>query len=205
MNPEKILLPAPAAMSMPLEEALQQRRSHRSFSGGELSLESLSALLFAAQGVTKGALFRTAPSAGALYPLDTLVVCGEVAALPVGVYHYHPRGHELSLFAAGDARRDVAEASLHQAWMASAQAIIVICAEYARITSKYGERGVFYAHTESGNVGQNLSLACAALGLGAAEVGAFHDNAMAKALGLDEHGLVEKWRPLLAIPVGLLK
>ncbi|MCF8106595.1 MAG: nitroreductase family protein [Desulfohalobiaceae bacterium] len=51
-------------------DLMYQRSSVRSFSRGTISLEQVSKILFAAQGITRGGNYRTVPSAGALYPLE---------------------------------------------------------------------------------------------------------------------------------------
>jgi SagB-type dehydrogenase family enzyme len=162
-------------------------------------MAQLSQLLWAAQGITderRG--FRAAPSAGALYPLDVYAVVGEggVEGLRAGVYRYYPAKHGLEIISTGDKRRQVANAALSQMWIATAPVVFVITAEYERITRKYGERGIRYAHIEVGHVGQNIFLQAGALGLGAGIVGAFRDASVAEAIGAPkEH------EPLIIMPV----
>lgn len=146
-----------------------------------------------------GGFKRSAPSGGALYPLDLYVVTGDVAVegLKTGIYHYHPEKHIIKEVGKGDKRKDVARASLRQMWMAKAPIILVITAEYKRITGKYGERGIRYAMIEAGHVGQNIFLQAEALGLVAGIVGAFSDSDVAKSIeALKDH------QPLLLMPVG---
>jgi SagB-type dehydrogenase family enzyme len=197
-------LPQPASDGeISVERAIKERRTIRAFRPDPLSMDQLSQLLWAAQGVTderRG--FRAAPSGGALYPLDVYAVVGEggVAGLGSGIYRYHPASHSLELISTGDRRNEVAGAALSQMWIARPPVIFVITAEYERITRKYGERGVRYAHIEVGHVGQNIFLQAGALGLGAGIVGAFRDASVAKAIGAPkEH------EPLIIIPVGYQK
>ena len=114
--------------SFSVERALQQRRTVRNFSGAAIALNDIGQLLWSAQGITSAGGLRTAPSAGALYPLEIVLVAGNVTDLPPGVYSYSPAGHALSPLAAGDRRADLARAALGQHWMQAAPAVIVFCA-----------------------------------------------------------------------------
>ena len=194
-------LPEPSVEgSLSLEAAIKRRRTHRSFTSKRLSLEQLSQLLWAAQGITEhGGFKRAAPSGGALYPMDIYAVVGEdgVRGIQAGVYHYAPSKHVIRLVVEGDLRSAVTSASLSQTWMARAPVHLVITAEYDRICVKYGERGVRYAMIEAGHVGQNIFLQAEALGLVAGIVGAFHDSRLARAISA-----TESHEPLLVMPVG---
>jgi SagB-type dehydrogenase family enzyme len=197
---EVIKLPPPAWQSRAsLAEALKDRRSVRRFLSRSLDLPQVSQLLWAADGVNDLRGHRTAPSAGATYPLELYLVVGEggVAALAAGVYRYRVAEHVLEPVATGELRPAVARASRHQTWMAEAPVMLVIAAEYHRCTARYGERGIMYTHVEAGNVSQNLFLAAQALGLGAGIVGAFEDQAVAQVLQLPP-----AHEPLLVMPVG---
>jgi len=196
--PALVRLPEPArASACSVEEALQRRRSCRSFSKQPVHLEHLSQILWAAQGITRADGRRTAPSAGALYPLEIYVVAGEVPGLPSGSYRYLPREHALLPTASTDLRADIAAAAVHQDWMVQAPVILAVAADYGRTTGKYKERGVRYVHIEVGLAAQNVCLQVEALGLGATIVGAFQDQEMKTLLGLPEEE-----EPLTLIPVG---
>jgi SagB-type dehydrogenase family enzyme len=134
-----------------------------------------------------------------LYPMDIYAVVGRagVEGLQPGIYHYEPEGHTISLLLEGDLREYLASASLHQMWMARAPLYLVVTAEYSRITSKYGERGVRYALMEAGHVSQNIFLQAEALGLGAGIVGAFHDDEVIQVMKI-----LRSHEPLLMMPVG---
>jgi len=183
-----------------VEKAIKHRRTIRSYKAKALHLEDFSQILFAAQGITdNGGFKRAAPSGGALYPLDVYAVVGKgcVDGLEPAVYHYLPSGHRLETISNGDRRGLVAQAALHQMWMAQAPVNFVITAEYARICSKYGQRGVRYAIIEAGHVGQNIFLQAEALGLRSGIVGAFNDREVTKVMEIpSEH------EPLLIMPVG---
>ena len=199
-----ILLPKPSFDGkVSVEKALKGRRTVRDFKEKGLSLNHLSQLLWAGQGITDSLEGkRTAPSGGALYPLDIYVLIGEngVEKMEGGVYQYLPKEHSILLVSKGDRRREIALASLSQMWMARAPAVFIITAEYRRITGKYGERGIRYALIEVGHVGQNLFLQAEALGLGAGIVGAFKDSEVSTIAGLPS-----KHEPLLIMPVGYKK
>ncbi len=197
-----IPLPAPRIRgALSVEEAIQGRRSERNFRDDALTQAQLAQLVWSAQGITDPArvrrVLRAAPSAGAQYPLDVYVVVGSVEGLEAGVYHYSPHPHSLRLVRAGDLRRPLAAACLDQMFIADAPVTIVISAEYRRITDRYGDRGVRYAHMELGHVGQNLHLQAEALGLGTVVVGAFVDREVARQLNLP--GAHE---PLYVMPIG---
>jgi len=201
-NPQKIIiLPKPKTKgTLSLEGSIKKRRSRRSFLDKPLTLEQVSQLLWAAQGITdERAGFRAAPSGGACYPLDIYLVVGKnsVAGLDAGVYHYVVSNHSLEIHLRGDKRRALALASLGQMFIARAPISIVTTVEYSRITSRYGQRGIRYAHIEVGHVGENIYLQAATLGLGTVAVGAFSDGMVSKCLNLSkEH------EPLYIMPVG---
>jgi SagB-type dehydrogenase family enzyme len=176
---------------------LHERRSIREFAAASLSLEAAGQLLWAAQGVTSSAGERTAPSAGALYPLEVHLVAGSVDGLAAGVYGYRAHGHSLRAHVAGDRRRELADAALGQAAVLEAPAVLVIAARYARTARKYGARGDRYVHIEVGHAAQNVYLQAQALGLGTVIVGAFNDDAVRAALEL-----AEQEAPLALLPVG---
>jgi SagB-type dehydrogenase family enzyme len=174
---ENVTLPAPeAASGMPVEQILTRRRSVRAFDGDPLTLKQLSQLLWAAQGRSHAQGFRTAPSAGALYPLELYVLVGNVTGLAQGVYKYQADAHELLRSGGGDLRADAARAALGQSWIADSPAVIVIAAVFRRTTVKYGARGKRYVHMEAGHAAQNVYLQATALDLGTTVVGAFNDD-----------------------------
>ena len=198
---QRIALPrAETAGEMPVERALEQRRSVRDFARGGLSLEHVGQLLWAAQGITHRKGYRTAPSAGALYPLEVYLVVGKVDALSPGVYRYSPKRHDLISVASGDRRRALAAAALGQDWVRRGSAVIVIAGVYERSSTKYGRRAQRYTHIEAGHVAQNVYLQAAALGLGTVLVGAFHDDDVQEALDLPA-----AHEPLGLMPVGRVR
>ncbi|MCX8183284.1 MAG: SagB/ThcOx family dehydrogenase [Crenarchaeota archaeon] len=196
-----VKLPSPDVIGrMSVEEAIQRRRSIRSYADKPLSLQDVSQLMWAAQGITDPARgFRAAPSAGATYPLEVYLVVGEngVTGLDEGLYRYDPYEHQLESILKGDLRSSLAEAALDQGWVREAPVNIVIAAVYERTTGRYGERGIRYVHMEVGHVGQNLYLQATARGLGMVVIGAFKDDQVQSLLKLPY-----EQKPLYIIPVG---
>lgn len=180
-----------------LERALRQRRSVREYAGTGVTRAEVAQLLWAAQGLSGSDGMRTAPSAGALYPLEVYLVAGDVEALPGGVHRYDPEGHTLELLAEGDARPRLSAAALGQDCVRTGAAVIVLVSVPSRTTPKYGARGKRYVYMEAGHVAQNICLEATALGLGTVTVGAFDDEAVARALGLRSGE-----QPLYLLPVG---
>jgi len=175
-----VVLPAPRRDgTLSLEAALSRRRSIRSFTSEALAADQIGQLLWAAQGITDAQGFRTAPSAGALYPLECYVVTSD------GAFHYEPRRHRLQPRASKDLRGALAAAALSQSAVSEAPAVIVITAVYERTARKYGaDRARRYAALEAGHAAQNVLLEGVALGLGAVPIGAFDDRRVAQVLGL---------------------
>jgi len=180
-----------------VEQALLKRRSVREFRDAPLALDDLGQLLWAAQGITDRAGFRTAPSAGGLYPLEVYAVAGNVQGLPTGLYHYIPRGHALRRIADGDKRPALARAALDQPSIAEASAVLALCAVYERVTGKYGDRGLRYVHMEAGHAAQNVYLQAVSLRLGTVVLGAFDDKAVKDVLNLEGQE-----KPLYLMPLG---
>ncbi len=191
-DPSVIHLPAPAYKGKTsLEEALKNRQSVRNFSVGSLTTKELSQLLWAAQGKTRDWGARTAPSAGAMFPLELYVVMKE------GVFRYASGEHRLLRLVASDVRSQLASAALGQKSVQKAPAVFVIAAVYERTSEKYGTRAERYVKMEAGHAGQNLLLQAAALGLAAVPIGAFHDEKVRQALNLPA-----RHQPLYLMPVG---
>lgn len=192
-------LPEPArAGEVSVEQAIALRRSVRDIGPTPLLLQQLAQLAWAAQGVTderRG--LRTAPSAGATYPLEVDILVTGVEALPDGVYRYLPHDHALELRVRGDHRGAASEAALQQSWLRDAPAILVISAVTARTEARYGARAERYVSMEAGHAAQNVYLQATALGLVTVAVGAFDDDALARILVL-----ADSERPLYLLPVG---
>lgn len=209
---DKISLPTPDSKGdMSLEKTLENRRSVRSFSQKSLSLSDIGQILWAAQGITekveqppaqwKGDEWmggkRTAPSAGALYPMEIYLIVSQVEGLEEGIYYYHPGNHELRRVARGEIREKLASAALGQSCIKEAPASIVMTGVYERTANKYGDRAQRYVHIETGAIAQNIYLQAEPLELGTVFVGAFQDEEMSKLLKLPK-----KESPLGIMPIG---
>ncbi len=184
----RIPLPRPLLPSADLFQTLLRRRSQRNYSRRPLKLEELNLLLWAVQGVTARAgryLLRTAPSAGALYPLETYLSVHRVEDLPPGLYHLQIQDWVLELLREGDHGTAIKEAALGQDFCRTAAVVFLWSALPRRTMSKYGSRGMRYIFLDAGHLAQNLLLAAEALGLAACPVGAFFDEEMNELLDLD--------------------
>jgi SagB-type dehydrogenase family enzyme len=183
----RVALPDPAGFQgLTVEEALDTRRSRRNYAADSLSMETLSRLLHAAQGITQERSgFRAAPSAGALYPIEVYPVVHDVAGLAQGIYHYAVEAHELEQLQEGDFRRRVTQAGLFQGFLGQASVCILLTAVFQRARWKYRERAYRYILLEAGHIGQNIYLAATSMGLGACAVGAFYDERYNSLLALD--------------------
>jgi SagB-type dehydrogenase family enzyme len=175
-----VALPSPLTQGpVSLEEALLGRRSIREFADRSLTSAEIGQLLWAAQGVTDSRGYRTAPSAGALYPLEVFAVTAD------GVHRYLPADHALESVGGGDARPALRAAAWDQSAVGQAPLVIVIAADPGRTEAKYApDRAERYVHLEAGHAAQNVLLQAVALGLGAVPVGAFDDSDVAEAVGL---------------------
>lgn len=182
-------LPEPAYRGMSVEEAMFKRRSIRSYSSDSLSLSDLSMLLFAAQGITGKSGdhgLRTAPSAGATYPIEVYAVVNRVKGVDDGIYHYVPEGHKLEALMIGYFGSDLRNACLGQSMPEEAAVSIILTSIATRTTRVYGERGMRYIYMEAGHICQNICLEATSLGLGSVPVGAFYDNMVNRILNLDQ-------------------
>jgi SagB-type dehydrogenase family enzyme len=191
---------------MTVEQALKLRRSVREFAREPLLLSELSGILWAAQGVEErlapGADIgvvkrRTAPSAGALYPLELHVVVGDVFELEPGTYRYNPYRHALNRVQSLDTRDSLSSAAPWQKSIRHAAAIIVVTAVYKRTRVKYGRRHKRYVHIEAGAVVQNVYLQAVSKELGTVVVGAFDDKAVRRILDLPRAEY-----PIVLLPLG---
>jgi len=198
-----------------VEKAMAMRRSTRTFPQESLSLSDISQILWAAQGITfkteklptrwnpkyewQGG-YRTAPSAGALYPMELYLVAANIKGLPQGVYKYIPKNHSLRNVFAGDKRTAIYGAALKQNAIQEAAALIVMAAVYERTSFKYGARAERYVHMEVGFIGENICLQGAALGIGTVMIGAFQDEELKKVLDLPQDE-----SPLAIMPLGKIR
>ena len=181
-------LPKPKRPAAMLDDLLRTRRSVRRFAEGPVSKEDLSYLLWACDGVTRrerGYEFRTAPSAGALYPVETYVAVNDVEGISPGIYHYSVERHELEQVRKGHLGEELARAALDQGMCATAPLVFVWTAVFERSRWKYGERAYRYVYLDAGHMAQNLALAAVSLGLGSCQIAAACDDEVNVLLGVD--------------------
>ncbi|HWR26091.1 MAG TPA: SagB/ThcOx family dehydrogenase [Methanosarcina sp.] len=198
--PIKIRLPEQEASGRSgIEEIIAKRRSVRKYTDRGLSEMGISRFLWAAQGISSEAGLRTAPSAGALYPLEIHVVAGQGNGIEAGTYRYDPEEHTLVKEIADDIREKLSKAALSQPMIKNAPILFVISAVYPRITGKYGKRGIRYAHMEAGHVCQNIYLLGVEFGIGTCAIGAFEDEEVKKVLKLPANE-----DPLYILPLGYI-
>lgn len=174
-----ITLPSPDFNGKTVEQAIRERRSVRSFASEPVTLKQVSQLLFAAQGITRqqGAMeLRSAPSAGALYPMETYLVADRVEGLEPGVYKYLIDSHSLKLLLPDKHMKELAVICYNQMFMADASCAIVLTAVPSRTIRKYTDRGLRYIYMEAGHISENIYLQAVSLDLGTVAVGAFRDS-----------------------------
>ncbi len=188
-----ITLPKPSQKGqISLEQTIAIRRSRRNFSSQSLTTEQISQLTWAAQGQKVGNRYRTAPSAGATYPLELFVVTGD------GLLHYLPAKHSLEKLIEKDLRAKLAAAAWGQEFIEKAPLTLVFAAEFSRTTNHYGQRGIRYVYMEAGHAAQNVHLQAEALCLGSVAVGAFDDCSVSKVLSLPKN-----LEPVYMVTVGI--
>jgi SagB-type dehydrogenase family enzyme len=193
-----IPLPGPDLTgTLTLEQALLHRRSIRNFSDKPLKIVEIAQLLWAGQGMTADGGGRTAPSAGAIYPLELYLAAGNITDLAHGVYHFNPSGFQIRMMSSENCMKKISEAAYSQDAIKSAPACIIIAGVCSRTRVKYGERAERYVFMEAGHVAQNILLQAVSLGLGAVVIGAFNDASLCTLLSIDSTYL-----PLYIIPIG---
>ena len=189
---EAVKLPLPRYNGdVSVEKALLERRSLRSYRDEPLTLPEISQILWAAQGITEpGRGLRTAPSARALYLLNVYLLSGNVTNLPIGMYKYQPRGHELIKISGGDKKAELFNA-VGQAPIKNAPAVLVFSGMSERSTN------LRWMYVEAGHAAQNVYLQAIPLKLGAVVIGGFKDEDVRRALNMSE-----KEQPIYIMPVG---
>lgn len=188
---DSIRLPEPIEHRFFLEDALKKRRSLREYSGKEVSIQELSNLLYAAQGITDTVNnFRASPSAGALYPLTIYILWNDA------LWRYEPETHTIyKIRNDRKLKKELYMACLLQEWVLNAPVVFVFAADYQKTAVKYGKRAWRYIYMEVGHACQNLLLEAVALGMGGVPVGAFEDGKLQKILSVPE-------TPVYVVPAG---
>lgn len=181
------------ANEISFDEVILSRRSRRDFSNRILGFEEFSKVLFQSYGITgsepipggETRYFRAAPSGGALYPAEIYLGVRRVDGIDPGIYHYNVLNHELELMISGDPSEKLYEICCQQEYARQASVVIIISGVLQRTKRKYGERGYRYALLDVGHLGQNIYLACTALGLQVMTTCGFFDDEVNQVLGLD--------------------
>ncbi len=172
----------------PVWQVIQQRRSVRRFKDVPLTEPELSQLLWAAQGITQRSQateLRAAPSAGALYPVETYLALHNVEGIEPGIYHYAVQGHQLEQLQVGDFRAATARAALDQGIASTASAVFVWTAVFQRSKWKYGQRAYRYIYLDAGHIAQNVALGAVAMELGSCQIAALYDDEVNALIGVD--------------------
>lgn len=172
----------------PTWEVIRRRRSVRQYEDAPLTEAELSQLLWAAQGITaqmRGTGLRAAPSAGALYPVETYLVVHDVEGIEPGVYHYAPDRHELERLKVGDFRQEAARAALDQRIAQRANVVFIWTAVFQRSKWKYRQRAYRYVYLDAGHIAQNVALAAVALDLCSCQIAALYDDEVNALVGVD--------------------
>jgi SagB-type dehydrogenase family enzyme len=210
LYPDLEPLPLPRELPDSSLPATQVLAGHPSPGASALDLAGLARLLFFAAGVTRilhGVLFRAAPSAGALYPTELYAVCGPLADLPAGVYHFEPAEFALRRLRDGDVRARLAAAAAEPA-VAGLPLCLVLTGIPWRTTWKYRERGYRHLFWDAGAIVANLLAVAAAGGWDVRVLLGFVDQEVAGLLGLGEPeeyplGLVTVAAPAVAQASGI--
>lgn len=171
-----------------LWKIFNQRRSKRRYASGPIAIDRLSTLLWSTQGITLPAReyqLRAAPSAGALYPVETYIGVHNVSGLRQGIYHFNVIDFALETIRSGDCSGPLARAALDQAMAGRGAVLFIWTATVLRTVWKYRNRGIRYIFMDAGHIAQNLQLAATAIGLGCCTIGAFYDSEVNELLEID--------------------
>jgi SagB-type dehydrogenase family enzyme len=175
-------------------EVFRNRRSRRRFIDLPISLSQLNVLLWCSQGQS-GELknsavrlrypLRTAPSSGALYPIETYLFVNSVTDIQPGLYHLDVKDWALEGLRLGDLREEAHDGLFQQSFTRVAAVNIVWTALLPRCRDKYHERAYRYIWWDVGHISENLHLAATALGIGSCAMGAWVDSKINQSLGID--------------------
>jgi SagB-type dehydrogenase family enzyme len=185
----KIELPPPTqAPKTSLHDSLQNRKSIRTYQNTPLTPEQLSYLLWSSTGIQRvehGFVYRTSPSAGALYPIETYLIINNIKQIPLGIYHYNIQHHYLEKLKTGDYRQHIAHAALDQSMCATAATVFIWTTIINRSKWKYGQRAYRYIYLDCGHIAQNLALSATSLGLGSCQIAALYDDEINQLIDID--------------------
>jgi SagB-type dehydrogenase family enzyme len=190
---ERIALPEPGTLNVPLGETLRERRSRRDYTGDAIELEQLATMLHYACGVTgyisgygyRRLPLRSFPSSGGLQAPEVYLSIQAVNGIAPGLYHYHAVDNVLELMRPGQLGPLLSALSFQQPYVAAASVVFLITGSFERLRWKYGQRAYKYMCIDTGYLGQNLYLVAEGLGLGACAIAGFVDDALEQLLGVD--------------------
>lgn len=195
-----VKLPSPRTDGgISVEKALSERRSIRSFKNESLTIDEVSQLLWAAQGVTDDKGHRTSPSAMASYPLEVYLLAGNVTGLPAGAYHYSPQGHNLTAISLGNKINELFNSTMggREDWRVGSPAVFIVTGVFDRVNKVPGQDLSRFVYVEAGTASENLLLEVVSLGLGATYTAGFDENKTREYLEL-----ADGEDPIAVIPVG---
>lgn len=183
-----------------LEAAIKNRRTIREITGKTINAADLETLVWSAYGCTlieDGDKYRTAPSAGATYPVEIHAIIERVNGYEGGIYSYDTKTEGLKLNKAGTFLPEIRKISWDQEFVELSNVVFIMVYNPRKIEKEYGNKSRDYALLECGHIAQNILLAATALGLGAVPVGAFSQRRIAAILSLKSH-----LKPLYMVCVG---
>jgi len=184
----RILLPPPQAETLSLDQCLHLRKSVRRYADKPVTIAQLSYLLWAVAGIQRSMgnfNFRPAPSAGALYPIETYLIVNNADGIDKGLYHYAIRPHALEELKLGDLRNDIVQATQGQKMHAEASIVFIWTAIFQRTRFRYHNRAYRFIYLDAGHIAQNLALTAVGLGLASCQVGAYFDDEVNNIIGVD--------------------
>ncbi len=173
----------------PLESAIRNRRTIREITGKNIPAEYLELLTWAAFGTTlkdRGEKYRTAPSAGATYPIEIQVFVERVDGYENGIYIYDTGSESLKIYRPGIFLPEVQEMSWNQEFVSLSNAVFITVYNPRKIERDYGNKSRDYALLECGHIAQNILLTARALNLGSVPVGAFSQRRLSGLLELNQ-------------------
>jgi SagB-type dehydrogenase family enzyme len=186
---KQIILPKPySPLNQTFDFTIRHRKSIRDFLNTGITKKQLSYLLWVSTGIQRkgyGYEFRTAPSAGALYPIETYLVIHNVGDISPGVYHYNIKNHRLEELKTGDFRAEVTQAALNQHMCYHAAIVFIWTAIFNRSKCKYGQRAYRYIYLDAGHIAQNLALGATSLNLGSCQIAAIFDDEINEIINVD--------------------
>ena len=174
--------------TLSFDQAVKNRRSVRNYKQKTLTIQQVSYLLWISTGIQRkqqGYEFRNAPSAGALYPIETYLHANNVENLQTGLYHYNIKNHNLEQISTLNQSVEITKACLGQDMPTKAPITLIWTAIFQRSKWKYKQRAYRYIYIDVGHIAQNLALCVSAIGLGSCQIGAFYDNEINKILQID--------------------